>query len=226
MIVGDSCALWGMRCTVWSMSSSSSKWFEDVSQRLARTNPVFHPVDDGRKPAAVALILRNQGISPELLFIERAHHPGDPWSGNIGFPGGRREAVDKSLRHTAERETMEEVGINLASATLLGRLSDIIGANLPVRVSCFVYELSTPVLPVLSYEVKEAFWFDLQQLSDPLRHVTARVNFEDKQLEAPAIDLGLPGKMVLWGITYRLVNQFREVIESGNEGQRPYELPL
>lgn len=210
---------------MYSMAMSSSEWFDDISQRLARTRPVCFPVDD-RKPAAVALVLRNHGISPELLFIERAHHPGDPWSGNIGFPGGRRDPVDRSLRHTAERETMEEVGIDLASATLLGRLSDIIGANLPVRVSCFVYGLNRPVMPVLSHEVHDAFWFDLQQLSDPQRQITARVSFGGKQLEAPAIDLGLPGKMVLWGITYRLVEQFREILESGEERQLPYELPL
>lgn len=184
------------------------------------------PSVDDCKPAAVALILRQTGDIQELLFIERAHHPNDPWSGNIGFPGGRRDAVDETLRHTAERETMEEVGIDLSGACYLGRLSDIVGANLPVRVSCFVYGLAEQVEPTVSPEVHDVFWFALHELVAPQRQLTAQVSFGGKLLKAPAIDLGLPGKALLWGITYRLVNQFREVLESGEERQLPYELPL
>jgi 8-oxo-dGTP pyrophosphatase MutT (NUDIX family) len=202
-----------------------TEWFENVSARLSGITPVLSPNTD-RKPAAVALILRQDDDRQELLFIERAHHPDDPWAGNIGFPGGRRDPVDLSLRHTAERETMEEVGIDLASARYLGRLSDVMGANLPVRVSCFVYGLHSPVQPVLSDEVHDSFWFGLHQLTHPRRQVTAQVRFGGRLLEAPAIDLGLPGKMVLWGLTYRLVSQFKEIMASGKELILPYELPL
>jgi 8-oxo-dGTP pyrophosphatase MutT (NUDIX family) len=202
-----------------------TKWFETISQRLTESI-LEHCTYIDRKPAAVALILRQTGRKRELLFIERAHHPDDPWAGNIGFPGGRRDPVDESLRHTAERETMEEVGIDLLSACYLGQLSDIVGANLPVRVSCFVYGLYTPVAPVLSDEVHDAFWFDLHQLAHPRRQVVAQVHFGGKLVEAPAIDLGLPGKAVLWGITYRLVSQFCQIIECGEKLTAPYELPL
>lgn len=202
-----------------------TEWFEQVAQRLAGIRPELCPYAD-RKPAAVALLLRQTGDSRELLFIERAHDPDDPWAGNIGFPGGRRDPVDRSLRHTAERETLEEVGIDLAAASYLGQLSDVVGANLPVKVSCFVYGLHTEVEPVLSDEVHDAFWFDLQHLVQPQRQVTAQVSFGGSQLEATAIDLGLPGKMVLWGLTYRLVCQFCRVMESDAELLLPYELPL
>lgn len=171
-------------------------------------------------------MLRRTDNGPELFFIERAHHPDDPWSGNIGFPGGRRDPVDKTLRHTAERETMEEVGVDLSSAICLGRLSDIVGANLPVRVSCFVYGLTAPITPVLSDEVNDTFWFGLDSLQAPDRQLLATVRFGERELQAPAIDLGLPGKAVLWGITYRLVCQFRELMESEHPLQVPYELPL
>jgi len=204
----------------------TKKWFETVSQRLLADTTQEQCAYSDRKPAAVALILKQTGSKRELLFIERAHHPDDPWAGNIGFPGGRRDPVDVTLRHTAERETMEEVGIDLVSASYLGRLSDIVGANLPVRVSCFVYGLHMPVVPVLSDEVHEAFWFDLHELAHPRRQVVAQVHFGGKLLEAPAIDLGLSGKAVLWGITYRLVSQFRGLVECGSGQQPPYELPL
>jgi len=210
---------------LYSTAMPNRALFEQIAQRLASVVATYCAADD-RKPAAVALIIRQSGDLKELLFIERAHHPDDPWSGNIGFPGGRRDPVDETLRHTAERETMEEVGIDLSGACYLGRLSDIVGANLPVRVSCFVYGLTEQVEPQLSHEVHDVFWFALHELAAPQRQLTAQVCFGGTLLEAPAIDLGLPGKAVLWGITYRLVNQFREVLESGEERQLPYELPL
>jgi 8-oxo-dGTP pyrophosphatase MutT (NUDIX family) len=178
-----------------------------------------------QKPAAVALILREKASAMELLFIERARHPRDPWSGNIGLPGGRMDPRDADLRQTAERETMEEVGIDLATAVCLGRLSDVVGANLPVRVSCFVYHLLQPVQPVLSHEIHDAFWFGLEELWQPQRQVTAAVHFGGRSLEAPAIQLH-PQRPVLWGITYRLLSQFRQVLMSGKQQPLPSTLPL
>jgi len=202
-----------------------SEWFDHIAQRLDRTVPFTCPPDD-RKPAAVALLLRYNSGGPELFFIERAHHPDDPWSGNIGFPGGRRDPVDATLRHTAERETMEEVGIDLAPTAYLGRLPDIVGANLPVRVSCFVYGLTAPVAPVLSDEVHDIFWYGLDALWLPERHILAKVRFGERIFEVPAIDFGLPDKPVLWGITYRLVSRFRELLESDGALEESCELLL
>lgn len=43
----------------------------------------------------------------------------------MAFPGGRRHREDVSDMHTAERETMEECGLDLSRhAVLLGQLND------------------------------------------------------------------------------------------------------
>jgi 8-oxo-dGTP pyrophosphatase MutT (NUDIX family) len=71
--------------------------------------------EEGVRKAAVALIFRlGENDVPELLFIKRAEYEGDPWSGQIAFPGGRAEERDGSLAETAIRETREETGIDLA----------------------------------------------------------------------------------------------------------------
>ena len=66
---------------------------------------------EGQRRAGVAMVLRGDPTDPEVLFIERARHPLDPWSGHMAFPGGRVEQEDATSRAAAERETREEVGL-------------------------------------------------------------------------------------------------------------------
>lgn len=166
---------------------------------------------DSRIPAAVAMILRQAPGGLEMLFIERAAHESDPWSGNLAFPGGKVE-LGEEPRQAAERETLEEIGLDLGTARYLGRLSDIATTNLPVRVSCFVYGVpGTDIVPVLSDEVGDLFWIGLDDLLAAERHITTTVSFADKEFEVPAIRLPQPGKPLLWGLTYRLLMQFLEI---------------
>src|SRR6267142_2560248 len=99
---------------------------EAIASRLARRNPVRSEPGSYDQEAAVAVCLRPGAGSLEALFIRRADHPGDPWSGDAAFPGGRREPADASLWETAMRETLEETGLDLrASGSLLGPLDDV-----------------------------------------------------------------------------------------------------
>src|SRR5262245_60572379 len=97
--------------------------------------------------AAVAMVLANQPEGPSVLFIERASHPGDPWSGHMAFPGGRVDPGDAHPREAAERETLEEVGLSLRGAERIGRLDDKHGnprIQASLLISGFVYALPEP----------------------------------------------------------------------------------
>lgn len=185
--------------------------FDDIQRILNAHQPVLMP-RDFRTEAAVTLILRSASAGPEILFIERARHDGDPWSGDLGFPGGKVEKSDGEDRRAAEREAFEEIGLDLGNSHYLGRLSDVAGAHFPVRVSCFVYGLSDPATFTLSDEVRNIFWVPLATLLDPERHSTAPVNFSGRTLVSPAIRIQEPGNTPLWGLTYRLIMQFLQIL--------------
>jgi 8-oxo-dGTP pyrophosphatase MutT (NUDIX family) len=95
---------------------------EIARERLRDTLSLPTDVPDGRV-AAVAAILRERDGETELLFIRRAKRRGDPWSGHMAWPGGKREPNDPSLLACAVRETHEEIGLDLeAAAECIGTL--------------------------------------------------------------------------------------------------------
>ena len=157
--------------------------------------------------AAVAVVLGPTQGGLQLLFIERAQHPDDPWSGHIAFPGGRIEADDPSPQAAAERETLEEVGLDLSGAEYWGRVDDLTGHMLPVVVSGFVYRLATPAALVLSQEVESAFWVGADPLRDPGNRTQYRLRHRGAEQAFPALDLLGPNRPLLWGLTFRIVRQ-------------------
>lgn len=183
----------------------------DLITRLRATLPAAPPIGgqaSHHRQAAVALILRHGSHGAELFLIERAPHDNDPWSGNIAFPGGKVEHTDATPRLAAERETREEIGIDLQHADYLGFLTEIIGAHLPIRVACFVYLLTEPPALTLNREIADAFWVPLAMLTAAEQQILAPVAFAGEIHQVEAILLPQPGKPVLWGITYRLLQQF------------------
>lgn len=176
-----------------------------------RARPVEAPE---ARPAAVALALFEDRHGLELLLIRRAERPGDPWSGQIALPGGRRDAADADLAATAVRETREETGLDLSGAERLGALDDLHPrtSTLPavvVRPFVFALPLSQrgPLVP--SDEVQRAFWLPLARLLAPgaRRDVTLTLRGERRTFPAYLVD-----EEVIWGMTERILTPFLELV--------------
>ena len=192
----------------------------DIRRIIAAHHPRLLSESD-KTHAAVALVFHEHAAGLRLLFIERAEREEDPWSGHIAFPGGKVEACDREPRASAERETLEEIGIDLGKADYLGRLDDLSGSTLPVQVSGFAYLLAPAAPKVASHlesldatltlntEVRTAFWFNLTDLVDPQCHLRSRFSIGGREVLLPAIQMG-KGKPLLWGLTYRFVMQVIE----------------
>ncbi len=167
--------------------------------------------------AAVAVVLREDLEGPELLFIERATRSGDPWSGHMAFPGGRLEEGDATPRAAAERETLEEVGLSLESAEYIGLLGELQGhrrfGQHSLLVSAHVFFAEEPgSITLESSEVCSSLWFPVRKILDADRHVAYQTP-EAEKLDFPGILVGEPGRHVVWGLTYRFLELFMEVID-------------
>jgi 8-oxo-dGTP pyrophosphatase MutT (NUDIX family) len=166
--------------------------------------------------AAVALLLQPQEEDLHVLFIHRAHHPHDPWSGHMAFPGGRKDPEDSDLLITISRETREEVGIDLDHhGEYLGRLTEVQamarGKLTNMAVSPFVYLISPEAQPDPDpVEVQDTIWVPLSFMQRDGVEQTVRRDLPDKtMIEVPALIYG--GKTI-WGLTYRVLRDFLGLI--------------
>ena len=187
---------------------------DDIRAALRTHDPKLHQVDPGivRVRAAVAIVARPVPRDVEVLLIRRAAFENDPWSGDIAFPGGRIGAADEPPRLTAERETREEVGLDVSEAEWLGQLDDVIGGDGAVVVSGFVYALSAPAVLEINHEVAAAGWVRLSQLAAPERQTTSTFRYKDRDVRLPAIRVFDDDSPHLWGLTYQFVERFMRIV--------------
>jgi 8-oxo-dGTP pyrophosphatase MutT (NUDIX family) len=188
---------------------------EQARRGLARHRP---RADDGpgAEPAAVALVVVPCAMGLEALFIRRAVRAGDPWSGQVGLPGGRQARSDQDLAATAIRETREELAVELTSAEGLGVLDDMRPRTPvlpPVFVRPFVYALAARPQLTPSREVESAFWASLARFQSPgvRRDVTIPLPGTRRSFPAYVLD-----RDVIWGMTERIITGFLEII-SGDQ---------
>lgn len=164
------------------------------------------------RPAAVALLLYEGPVGLETLFIRRAERAGDPWSGQVAFPGGRAEPGDADLLATAIRETAEETGIDLSRAEGLGVLDDLYPRTPtlpPVVVRPFVFGLTSRPPLGSSPEVERGFWVPLARLAAPGVHSELPFTVRGVARRFPAYVID--GE-VIWGMTERILTPFLVLI--------------
>jgi 8-oxo-dGTP pyrophosphatase MutT (NUDIX family) len=168
--------------------------------------------------AAIGAILRAPpaGGDAEILLMRRAERSGDPWSGHMAFPGGRRDEKDASPLATAVREVREEVGIDLeAHGTLLARLPDVPatarGRRLDMIIAPFVFALRSSVELTPNHEVAETVWAPLGPLARGEAAGTFPYRHEGVLLHLPCLRVG---ERIVWGLTYQMLRALFDALHA------------
>jgi 8-oxo-dGTP pyrophosphatase MutT (NUDIX family) len=166
------------------------------------------PVD-----AVVALLLHEDDYELDILLIHRAERINDPWSGQIGLPGGRVEDTDLSTRAAVKREVSEEIGLDLENhGRELGTLS--IGSpmrSLDMKVQPWVYGLISRPEIRISPEVQQSFWTSV--LSLPSLKTSTEIEIRGTRRK---VDAFLVNERAVWGYTYRVLNELLSILNSTN----------
>jgi 8-oxo-dGTP pyrophosphatase MutT (NUDIX family) len=178
---------------------------------------------DQRLAAVFALLVDRDQTG--LLFIRRAEL-GDPWSGQIAFPGGHVQADDRDALAACYRELEEEVGIERQAVTCLGDLGCFPTQTHRVVVRVFVgwWDGLAPPRPD-AIEVAAVF-------ETPVAHLLAhhhRQGFNKRTAEEIGRDLiyplpGNPGEVTddpnaaIWGVTARILHSLLGVMAEATAG--------
>lgn len=166
------------------------------------------------RESAVMMLLYEKNDILHTVFVQRPDYEG-VHSGQIGFPGGKREPSDNTLLFTALRETLEEVGVMIHPHEVIGQLSELYipPSNFLVQpfvawldeAPAFVPDerevrelLEEPVLPFLQDNalVKKSIYL-------PVYKVT---------VESPAYEVS--GR-TLWGATAMMMREWSLTVKRG-----------
>ena len=198
-----------------SANNKDSSSLPEIVRKLRenKIQPKNVPADARR--AGVALILKALGEELNILFIRRALHESDPWSGHIAFPGGHEEQSDTDLLQTVIRETEEEVGIMLSPSDCISELpyekpytSD---QRIDLVVFPHVFLLTHEPILNLNHEVSEVIWVSLELLSSDVLLTHETVHFKAKEYHLPGFRLN--NKHFVWGLTFRVMQRFFSIID-------------
>ncbi len=186
---------------------------DEVRHHLARRPPLAIEAQTGSQ-AAVAILLAEHEGDTHALMIQRAERLGDPWSGHMAFPGGRREPYETDLYATATRETREEVGVDIGlHAEPLGRLDDIHAhGDRPLDMLIRPYVCAATgeiVVRANACEVQATVWVPLSALDTPEIAGTYRHPMGEHRASFPAY---LYRGFTIWGLTYRMLTTLLDAL--------------
>ncbi len=180
-------------------SHLDSTILETITGRLLPDEPPTGQV----KMASVAVIVEGESTS-RILLIKRADLGGDPWSGQVAFPGGKSTKRDKDARATATRETLEEVGIDLnRDGKFLGYFRAFRTHTGTMEVVPSVFVLKRPVVVSTSDEVSSYRWVGLPSLFAPESKTVHNLHFQGEPRAMPAYRVG---DYLVWGLTRRILS--------------------
>jgi len=154
--------------------------------------------------AAVALLLRLVNQDFKILLVKRTENPSDPWSGQMAFPGGKRDPKDQNIRYTVVREILEETNIHIiCRCRFLGVLENMRSTVRPkLLVASFVVLLEHESTIILNEELEGHMWISLKKLRE--YKGVAKLPFG----EVPAY---IVEGNVIWGLTYRILENFIQI---------------
>ena len=166
----------------------------------------------------IPLLFRGGTSEPELIFTRRATHM-SKHSGEVAFPGGKRDDTDPSLLWTALRESQEEINLEPDSVQVLGQLRSVI-SRFGLEVTPFV-----GIIPPDSQLVANTQELD-RIFSVPLGYFLDQDNLQFDQWHGTSKTWKMPtyfyDEYLIWGLTAIMLVEFLNV---GLDANIPLDAP-
>ncbi len=180
-------------------------------ERLLELKMMAKEQDSAQKAGVLMLFYPSQDTSTYFSLILRKSYNG-VHSAQVGFPGGRFEEGDHSLKNTALRETEEEVGVASDQIEVLAELTDIYIPPSNFYVQPFLgITRKTPKFVLQQDEVEELIEVRLDHfMDDSTIGIETLSTSYSKNIEVPIFNLN---GHVVWGATAMMLSEVREMLK-------------
>lgn len=183
---------------------------QNLNQKLIADDVWLGSALTSERAAAVLFPFYWHKQEPWVLLTQRhsqlKHH-----SGQVSFPGGAYENQDKNIRHTALRETKEEIGVSKDRIDLWGFLDSIESIS-GFYVTPFVGEIKEPEnLDLCVDEVERTFGVPFSFFQNKNNRVTHRVKTGGQVSEYAVFEYK---DDVIWGLTAQIIVQLVNRLET------------
>ena len=190
---------------------------ERIGRRLANRRKIAIPMPveggtpDGNRQqlvrAAVLVPLFETGGGLQVLLTRRTEEVRDH-KGQISFPGGRKDADDRTMIDTALRECEEEIGVPEARVRILGELDDLVTVT-DYLVSPYVGLIPHPFpFKISEGEIAELIRLPLEGFLPPERlRIARRMQYRGRSHTTYFFDMG---PHIVWGVTAEILLQLLE----------------
>jgi 8-oxo-dGTP pyrophosphatase MutT (NUDIX family) len=165
------------------------------------------------RESAVAVVLYEEDKLIKCILTQRPEYEGKH-SGQVSFPGGKKEDDDLDLEYTARRECFEEIGIPINKGELIGKLTEVFIPVSSFLVQPYVYfHPEKPQLDRNLREVAEILHFTLYDLLEEHRVMKMDLKQPNGGIYNDVPYFHLVEKNV-WGATALILNELKEVLQS------------
>lgn len=172
------------------------------------TRPVFNKYiipKNARLAGVLILFYPDDSNQTQILLTKRARYNGKH-SNQISFPGGKKEPLDSSLKITALRESLEEVGID--NISILKQLTTIYIPPSNFSVSPYIGYLNKTPAFTPNYEVEEIIELPVSKLIDSKTLTT----FQNKNnTKIPCFNFK---GHIIWGATAMILSEVKELLKT------------
>jgi 8-oxo-dGTP pyrophosphatase MutT (NUDIX family) len=167
---------------------------------------------DAKRAGVLAMFYPNATNETHLALILRKTYRG-VHSAQIGFPGGKYEDEDKTLKHTAIRETWEEIGVPEHQIKVIKQMTEVYIPPSNFYVQPFIgIAQNTPKFIKQDEEVEDIVEVSLAHFLDENNVCNKLVATSyTAQIEVPAYELN---GHVVWGATAMMLSEIKDIIKA------------
>lgn len=157
---------------------------------------LFYPTEEGKTNFVLILRKTYQGVH----------------SNQIGFPGGRWEETDQNMKHTALRETEEEVGIPRKEIKVIREITKLYIPPSNFWVHPFIgFMEKTPALVPQESEIEEILEVDIDHFLDNGNLIEQELSTSyAENIVVPAFSLN---GHIVWGATGMMLSEIKEMLK-------------